>query len=216
MNRFQQIFFIIRKYFNNSELEDIFKETLKTNFYNYNVNNPKKNDLNIQKLNENLYKKIEDLNIELIKEKKMNKELKEENEKLLKELEFAKSNGLIDNNKDNKNKNELDLFKKLYEKDEELKNLQLKLARFPFELLEGEKLISVNFITSDQVIKCSVICKSNDIFVTVENRLYNKLSELKNNENYFLVNGKKIYKYLTLEENNIHDNDIIIMLEKLD
>ena len=41
--------------------------------------------------------------------------------------------------------------------------------------------------------------------------LYEKYPKYKDTENYFLVNGKKLNRNRTLEENNIKNNDKIIL-----
>jgi hypothetical protein len=45
----------------------------------------------------------------------------------------------------------------------------------------------------------------------VENILYDKYPEYIESENYFLVNGIKINKYKTMEQNNIKYSNIIIL-----
>ena len=52
-------------------------------------------------------------------------------------------------------------------------------------------------------------CKSTDLFVKLEERLYNDYPEYKKKETYFLVNARKIKRFLTVEENKIKNNDII-------
>ena len=42
-------------------------------------------------------------------------------------------------------------------------------------------------------------------------KLYESYPDLKNYDNYFWVNGKKIKRFLTLEENNINDGDRIML-----
>ena len=161
--------------------------------------------------NQELSKKIND-NKNISNENNINiiKDLEKKNEQLLKELnEIQKKLELYEQNENNSK--ELDLYKKLYLKDEELNDLKLKISRFPFELLEGEKMISINFISITQDIRCSIICKNNDIFTTVENKLYNIYPDLKKTENYFIFNGNKIEKYSTLLENHISDNSIITL-----
>ena len=161
--------------------------------------------------NQELSKKIND-NKNISNENNINiiKDLEKKNEQLLKELnEIQKKLELYEQNENNSK--ELDLYKKLYLKDEELNDLKLKISRFPFELLEGEKMISINFISITQDIRCSIICKNNDIFTTVENKLYNIYPDLKKTENYFIFNGNKIDKYSTLLENKISDNSIITL-----
>ena len=97
------------------------------------------------------------------------------------------------------------------EKDREIKDLKLKLSRYPFELNDGEELMSLIFISVDQKLHCSIICKNIDKFNKVESKLYDNYSEYAENENYFTFNGIKINKYKTLKENNIKNNNIIIL-----
>ena len=72
--------------------------------------------------------------------------------------------------------------------------------------------MSLIFTSADQVIHHSVICKNNENFNNVENRLYDDgFPEYKESENYFTFNGIKINKSKTLEENNIKNSDVIIL-----
>ena len=105
-----------------------------------------------------------------------------------------------------------ELNKSIVEKDRELKELKLKLSKYPLELNEGEKLMTVNFTSIDRRIQnYSIICKNSDIFNTIEKRLYEDYEEYYSSENYFTINGKKIQKCKNLDENNIHNNDVIIL-----
>ena len=56
----------------------------------------------------------------------------------------------------------------LIKKDKEIEELKIKLSRFPFELNEREKLMSVIFQSTDQNIHLSVICKNTDKFNKIE------------------------------------------------
>ena len=101
------------------------------------------------------------------------------------------------------------LIKELYQKNEELKK---KLELFPFELSDGEKLISVNFTSVDEKIHYSITCKNTDKFSKPEDKFYSDNPKIKKNENnYFIINAKKVDNSKTLDENNIHDNYIIIL-----
>ena len=44
-----------------------------------------------------------------------------------------------------------------WEKDKEIKDLKLKLSRYPFELIEGEKIISIILTSVDQKFCHSII-----------------------------------------------------------
>ena len=82
--------------------------------------------------------------------------------------------------------------------------------RNSFELSEGEKLISITFISFDELIQYSIICKNTHKFREIENMFYDKYIEYKNKNNNFLIKGKSINKNKTLEENNIKNGDVIL------
>ena len=111
------------------------------------------------------------------------------------------------------------LMEKLVTKEESLKKMESEIkemkSRYPFELLEGEKLMTVNIICLDQNITHSIICKNTHKFIYIENILYEIYPELADSENYFIAGGEKINKYKTLDENKIKDNEII-NLQKFD
>ena len=78
-------------------------------------------------------------------------------------------------------------------------------------MLPGEKLLSIKFISIDQKINFNTVAKNIDNFSKLENSLYEKYPKYKDTENYFIVNGKKLNKHRTLEENKIKDNDILTL-----
>ena len=96
----------------------------------------------------------------------------------------------------------------LYARIDDLKE---KLSRYPFELKKDEKMISVIFTSDDQTIHFSVICKNTEKFNRLEEKLYNDYPEYSETNNYFVVNGNRIQKFKTLDENNIRNSDIIIL-----
>ena len=96
----------------------------------------------------------------------------------------------------------------LGQKEKEINKLK---SSIPFDISEGEKVISVLFLGDS--IQEPIICTQKQIFNEVENKLYEKFPELKNGEYYFLVGGNKVNKYLTLEENNIKDGAKILIYE---
>ena len=167
---------------------------------------------NEKKENENLNLKIKELN-QIIN--KLQNQIEEEKNKNKNFLEKIKE---IENNNQSSKENEF--FKRsstfdkqlvsLYQKIEELKE---KLARYPFELLEGEKMISILFNSYDQTIICPIICKNNEIFSAVELKLYDIYPKYAEKELYFLVNGSKVNRNKSLEFNNIHDHDTIVVNE---
>ena len=81
-------------------------------------------------------------------------------------------------------------------------------------LLDGEKLVALNFISVDQGINHTIICKNKTEFHIVEGQLYQKFPEYRANDNFFLFNGVKINRWETLEDNGI--NGYTIMLKKIE
>ena len=162
---------------------------------------------------ENIFLKKElkdEFNNEQSKNKQLNLKIKELEEFIKKE----KENKFKEFNENNNNKI-IELYEELRTKDkeikdknEEIKNLKL---RFPFELSENEELMSVIFISTDSSILHSIICKNTDQFTKIETQLYNEYPKYRYLENYFVVNGNKINKYISIKENNIKNSDIITL-----
>ena len=199
------------------------------------------NDKKLEKRKSQNDKEIEELNLELNKERTVNKELNEKIKQLEKELNEEKNKNKTleakivnlrkdfddENNKFQKFKEEIEkekLMKKklekeskesfleaIIEKEKEIKELKLKLSRYPFVLEEGEKLMSIIFNSVDQKLNFSVICKNTDEFHKIEAQLYKNYPEYSENDNFFTVKGIKVNRYKTLENNNIKNNDVIIL-----
>ena len=72
--------------------------------------------------------------------------------------------------------------------------------------------MSIIFMSSDQNIISSFICKNTDIFKNLENEFYKKYLEYKDLDNNFFSNGRKINKNRSLDENKIKNNDIITII----
>ena len=100
------------------------------------------------------------------------------------------------------------------ELNKEIDKLKEKLSRYPFELSKGEKLISVIFTSSDQNMFYSIICKNTQKFTELEEKLYNDYPEYSQSYNYFIINGNRVNKTKSLDENKIRNNDIIILAQK--
>ena len=108
--------------------------------------------------------------------------------------------------KDNNLKRILEMVDELKEKENAIKKLKNK---FPFELSEEEKLMTVNLFSCDEDIICSFICKDTNNFQVIENLFYKKYPEYKELKCQFSCNGKEINKNKNLKENNVFDNSII-------
>ena len=111
-------------------------------------------------------------------------------------------------NKDTNFKKVIDLIEEMKEKENEIKKLK---NQFPFELLEGEKIMSLIFISEKEDIYCSIICKNTHNFNVVENLFYDKYPEFKELNIKFIANGVEINKNNSLENNKIYNGSIIFI-----
>ena len=167
---------------------------------------------------ENIINENKVLKIEIEKLKKENQSLKYENQVLKNGNTNLKNNSDCLNSTDKEEIKELrercrtlneekeriynDLISKFISNAAEIKNFN--------ELPYGEKLIAVNFISVDQRINCSIVCKNKTGFYEIEGALYKKYPEYKKKENYFTFNGTKIERWDTLEENGMVGYTIIL------
>ena len=77
----------------------------------------------------------------------------------------------------------------------------------------GEKIMCINFVSmgNQDINNYGLVCKNTDLFIRTEERLYEDFPQFKKCETYFVVNGKRIKRFLTLSENNIKDKNVINM-----
>ena len=173
----------------------------------------KKEKVNNQKLSEKINELENELNVEKMKNKEFEKQIinlkNELNSKINLEANLQEKEKSI--NIDFKNESKEKFLEAIMEKDKEIKELKLKLSRYPFELMEGEKIMAIILTSVDQKIHYSIICKNKEKFNIIENKFYEAYPDYIETENFFTLNGKKINKYKTLEENNIKNNDIILL-----
>ena len=158
-----------------------------------NNNNDAQNFILIKKQNEDYKNRINELE-NIIKKLEL---IIKEKDNIINEYKKIKESKNISNNN-----NYIDIIKELEKEIEKFKNYCL----FP-----GEKLISIKFISIDQDIDFETFAKKTDKLSKLENSLYESYPKYKDTENYFLVNGKKLNRHRTLEENKINDNDILTL-----
>ena len=72
--------------------------------------------------------------------------------------------------------------------------------------------VALQFISTDQTINYSILCKVTDSFDYAENLLYKEYPELKNKNCYFLANGNAIVKNKNIKENKINSGDKITIV----
>ena len=75
----------------------------------------------------------------------------------------------------------------------------------------GEKIMALNFVSmgNQDIMNYNLICKNVDLFIRLEERLYEDFPQFNEYETYFEVNGKRIKRFKTIEQNNIKTNDVI-------
>jgi len=171
---------------NNEKINNNLKDNKNDNEKQDNILIKKQNEIYKNKINE-LENKIQNLEL-IIKEK--DNIINEYNQ--IKEFK----------NMSDDNNNYINRIKELETEIEKYKN---------YCLLPGEKLITINFISIDQTINFNTFAKKTDNFAKLKASLYENYPQLKETENYFLVNGKKVNKHKTLDENKINDNDILTL-----
>ena len=80
----------------------------------------------------------------------------------------------------------------------------------PLQIKSEEKMMSIIFISIDEDIHYSIICKNTDIFANIEKIFYDKYPEYKNIQSEFFVNGNKVDRLKNIDDNKIKNSDIII------
>ena len=166
------------------------------------------NQPNIQSINNNYYEnQINILNNQLIQEKNKNQLLINENNNLKLSI-----NNL--NNKINKLKDKIKLLENsLSKKNMEIQNYMSnnnnknKIT----SIKPGEEILGINFVSMgiQGISNYNLVCKNTDLFVRLEERLYEDFPQFKEYETYFEVKTRRIKRFKTLKENNIKTNDVI-------
>ena len=223
MNSNKEILYSFNKYkIDLVNIQNILMENEENMSNKINGNNYKLLDEEKEK-NQNLNKQLKILMEELKIEKQQNKNLQNQINELSISLDEGKKNfkHIIErlnaqfesfNNMTN-NINELKLKNDIFIKDNEIKELKSKLSRYPFELSEKEKIICVIFMSFDENNIYSIFCKNTDILSDLETKLYEIYPEY-TEDSVFTINGRIINKGISLEENNIHNNSLIIIKSK--
>jgi len=164
--------------------------------------NDEKNQLN------NRIKQLEiDLNNEKEKNKNLNEQIKNY-KKIIQDLndKLSGNNVVVDNKI-------LELEKIIATKTDEINVLKSKLNISNINNIQpGEQIIAIGFTSSDQTIQNFFRpCKDSDLFVKLEEKLYDEYPKYKDVETYFLVNGKKVLRFKSMKENNIKNGQVIML-----
>ena len=96
----------------------------------------------------------------------------------------------------------------IIQKDKEIKELKSQL---PKHNLSMNDIIVINFLSTDQNIRCGIPCLADDTIAEVEEKLYKKFNEFRDTNNILLFRGNTILRFKKVRENNIHDGDTILV-----
>ena len=168
---------------------------------------------------------INELKKILIDEKIKNKRLEEDNQYLKEAINILKKDNedipkKLENEINKLNETITKLKNEIMLKDKEIENYKkqnnsINKKQSLFTLLNVEdKIFSVIFKTEgkEEDLHYKMSYRNSDLFVRLEEKLYNAYPKYKNYEAFFLVNNRKILRFKTMEENNIKDNDIIFII----
>ena len=75
----------------------------------------------------------------------------------------------------------------------------------------GEKIMAINFISTDHKVNYCLPCKNTDLFVRLEEKLYNEYPEYKDFNTYFTVSGNIVKRFKSMEENQIKNSNVILL-----
>ena len=150
-------------------------------------------------------KEIENVEIENVEIENVDKikKLEKEIEELKKGKMLLSENDTLESNRNNRIN---ELREEIINKDSEINEIK---SCNPYLLKKNEKLLSIIFISNDQTIHYSVICKNTDKFVTPEQSLYEKYNNYREGQNMFLFNGDSLNRNKTIDELKIKNGDII-------
>ena len=120
----------------------------------------------------------------------------------------------MEREKNRKLNEELNYYKSQYMQNNNMNN-QINISSNNSSNLNyitpGEKIMCVQFKSTDNKIDMAFSCKNTDIFVRLEEKLYEKYPQYKETNNLFTVNGIEVKRFKTIEENKINDSDKIIL-----
>ena len=107
------------------------------------------------------------------------------------------------------------------QRNEELNKLKKNLQNNNFNNIGNQNNLKINkgdikcvtFISSDQKITYVIPCSGDDIFAEIEEILYKEYPEYRETNNMFLVNGKEILRFKSINDNKIGTGRPIMLIK---
>ena len=73
-------------------------------------------------------------------------------------------------------------------------------------------IMVINFLSTDQNIRCGIPCLADDTFAEVEEKLYKKFPEYRETNNNFIANGEPVLRFKTIAQNKIGNGLPVTMI----
>ena len=90
------------------------------------------------------------------------------------------------------------------QKEQEINNLKLELQNTQNKIyVDLNKIMTVNFISTDSKLHFAVPCVDTNTFAEVEEKLYKQFPEYRETNNTFMANGGQVLRFKTIKENKI-------------
>ncbi len=126
--------------------------------------------------------------------------------------QFNQLNQLNLQNNQINNINEINNLKQIIEKkDKEINELKLKIPKHNVNMND---IMVINFLSTDQVIRCGIPCLAEDTFAEIEEKLYQQFEEYRNTNNTLLFKGNQILRFKKVKENKIQNGDTIQVVKQ--
>ena len=161
--------------------------------------------------------KIDELKRKLKEEQNNNKMLREIINKLKKENKEIKKNSEDEIEKLRQTIKKLE--KEINDKNNEIQNYILEIKNLneknnqiiKSETKEQNFKLFFNTQENQDIQNYEISCNNTDLFVRLEEKLYNEFPKYRNYQTYFRNNSNLIFRFKTLEENQIQNNDKIVL-----
>ena len=107
----------------------------------------------------------------------------------------------------------------IIEKDKEIETLKNELEKNKQDnssvkaFYARDQILALNFVSSDSRLHFAIPCINKDLFVDVEKKLYDEFPDYKETNNNFIVQGKIILRFKTIEENQLKSGIPIIIIQ---
>ena len=128
------------------------------------------------------------------------------------------NNNMINNNNINFNQN----FGNMNNQNMNMMNNNMNLmnnrniqGNMPINELDiFDKIIVIQFISTDQNIQRGIKCLPTHKFAEIEEKLYQIYPEYRKTNNHFLTEGRVVMRFQTIAENNIKDGQIVQLIKE--